>query len=78
MPNFVDDSKLFEVSGGRPPDGDRLYSLDKKTALAYAKQLGNELGKNYLKEWSKHQIEKVTKSCEVVSSEYEKWNSEEN
>ena len=71
--SFNDD--LNNVSGGKRSN-DRSYDLSKEAALAYAKQLGDELGKTYLDEWSKYQVEKFTKNCEKVKEDYENWNKE--
>ena len=71
--SFNDD--LNNVSGGKRLN-DRSYDLTKEAALAYAKQLGDELGKNFLDKWMEHQIAKVTESCKKVTEDYEKWNNE--
>ena len=72
--SFKDD--LDNVSGGRISN-DRLYDLTKEAALAYAKQLGDELGEVYLDKWAKCQIEKITRECDKTKADYKVWNKDE-
>ena len=67
---------LNSVSAGRRSN-DCSYNISKEQALATAKSLGGELGVAFLNEYSRFQIEKVTKQCKELKDSFGKWDSEE-
>ena len=66
---------LNSVAAGRRSN-DCSYNVPPAQALAKAKSLGGELGVNFLNEYSKFQIEKLTKQCDKLKDDFGKWNSE--